>query len=341
MVADPSILHFDGFTLDRANRRLLRGGGEVDIGSRYFDALAMLVEARGDLVTKQRFMDEVWRGIPVTDEALTQCIRTLRRALDDDATSPRYIATVPKHGYRFVGKLDADADKEPASAVGPTVGVGPGGRIAAAATIGGALAGVGGGLLYALLLSTGAEASSGVVLTVLSLCLAVGVLGGAGVGVGMGITIALAGMRPAMLVAGGAFGGLVVGAIGRLVGLDLFNVLAGVGIGPVTGLVEGAVIGALAGGGSALALRFRGWRGATFAGLLGAGGGILVAVAGGRLMAGSLALLDETIADSRLGTGALGRWLGEQSFGPTTLLATSALEAATFVTLVALAARRA
>jgi hypothetical protein len=48
-----------------------------------FDALALLARAPGALVTKDRFMDEVWRGVPVTDEALTQCIRTLRRTLGE------------------------------------------------------------------------------------------------------------------------------------------------------------------------------------------------------------------------------------------------------------------
>lgn len=337
MATEPPILHFDEYALDRVNRRLLRGGEEVEIGSRYFDALAMLVEARGDLITKQRFMDEVWRGIPVTDEALTQCIRTLRRALHDDAAAPRFIATVPKHGYRFVGTLGDYTEGLPA----PTAGLGTGGRIAAAATIGGALAGAGGGLLYALLLSAGGAASSGVMLTIISLCLAVGVLGGAGVGIGMGLACALTGMRPVILVAGGALGGLVIGAIGRVVGLDLFNVLAGVGIGPVTGLLEGTAIGAQSGAACALALRFAGWRGGLFAGLLGAGGGMLIAVAGGRLMAGSLALLDQTVAEQRLQMDVLGRGLGEEAFGPATLLATSALESAIFVTVVALAVRRA
>ena len=67
----------------------------------------MLVGEAGKLVTKDRFLDEVWRGVPVTDEALTQCIKTLRRQLGDDAASPRFIETVPKHGYRFIAPVEA------------------------------------------------------------------------------------------------------------------------------------------------------------------------------------------------------------------------------------------
>ncbi|RIV85148.1 winged helix-turn-helix domain-containing protein [Aurantiacibacter zhengii] len=342
MATDPSILHFDCFALDRANRRLLRGDEEIDIGSRYFDALAMLVQARGDLVTKDRFMDEVWRGIPVTDEALTQCIRTLRRALGDDAASPRYIATVPKHGYRFVGELVDDRERRDTARPDPAAGgLSRGGRIAAAATIGGAGAGVIGGLLYGILLAGSASGGSGLVLTLLALCIAVGVLGGAGVGIGMGLASGPGVLRPVILVAGGGIGGLVVGAIGRLVGLDLFQVLAGVGIGPVTGILEGALVGMLAGGGCALARRFQGWRGGAAAAVLGGAGGMLVALSGGRLMAGSLALLDSTVAERRLGIDAMGAMLGEGQFGPLALLASSALEAAVFVSCVALAVRRA
>src|SRR3982750_4437859 len=96
---------FDRFILDPDDRQLKRGGEPVELNARYLDALALLVSEAGRLVSKDRFMDEVWRGIPVTDEALTQCIRTLRRQLGDDAARPRLIETVPKHGYRFIGAV--------------------------------------------------------------------------------------------------------------------------------------------------------------------------------------------------------------------------------------------
>ncbi len=338
MTHAPPILRFDRFTLDRANRLLLRDGHPVDVGSRYLDALALLVEARGALVSKDRFMDEVWRGVPVTDEALTQCIRTLRRALDDDAANPRFIRTVPKHGYRFVGSLDGDVI---AAAGLPHGAEQESGRLAGAATLGGALAGLSGGLLYGLLMARSSEDGSPVLLTMLALCLAVGVLGGAGVGLGMAIATNLRGRSAAMLVLGGGLGGLVVGALGRIVGLDLFHVLAGVGVGPVTGVFEGAAVGLLAGGGCALVARNAGWLGGLLAVLLGAAGGALIALVGGRLMAGSLLLLDHSLAESRLGLDRLGTVLGDAQFGQTALVAASALEAAVFVTCVALAVRRA
>ena len=89
---------FDCFTLEPADRRLRREGEPVELSARYFDALTLLVREAGTLVSKDRFMAEVWSGIPVTDEALTQCIKALRRALGDDAASQRVIETVPQHG---------------------------------------------------------------------------------------------------------------------------------------------------------------------------------------------------------------------------------------------------
>src|SRR3954454_7035282 len=97
---------FDRFCLDPADRRLLRDGQPVELSARYLDALALLVREAGKLVSKDRFLDEVWSGVPVTDEALTQCIKTLRRQLGDDAARPRFIETVPKHGYRFIAPVE-------------------------------------------------------------------------------------------------------------------------------------------------------------------------------------------------------------------------------------------
>jgi len=114
---------FERFVLDPDDRRLRRDDVPVELNARYLDALALLVREGGKLVSKDRFLDEVWRGVPVTDEALTQCIRTLRRQLGDDAGRPRFIETVPKHGYRFIAPVERDGDEAPflAGSAGPGV----------------------------------------------------------------------------------------------------------------------------------------------------------------------------------------------------------------------------
>ena len=98
---------FERFVLNVSERRVTADNRPIDLNGRYFDALVLLVSEPGKLISKDRFLTEVWKGVPVTDEALTQCIRTLRRQLGDDAARPRFIETVPKHGYRFIAPVEA------------------------------------------------------------------------------------------------------------------------------------------------------------------------------------------------------------------------------------------
>ena len=106
-----SSYRFDDFHLDASNRHLSRSGEPVALNSKYFDVLLLLVSRSGQLVEKQQIFEEVWDGVFVTDAALTQCIKDIRRQLGDDASSPRYIKTVPKHGYVFIGNA-VKADEE-------------------------------------------------------------------------------------------------------------------------------------------------------------------------------------------------------------------------------------
>ncbi|MDZ7361337.1 MAG: winged helix-turn-helix domain-containing protein [candidate division KSB1 bacterium] len=95
---------FDDIFLDAHNRQLWRQGRLVPLNSKYFEVLLLLVRQSGQLVEKQRLFDEVWQGVIVTDAALTQCIKDIRKQLGDEASNPRYIKTVPKHGYIFIGQ---------------------------------------------------------------------------------------------------------------------------------------------------------------------------------------------------------------------------------------------
>ena len=76
---------FDRFIVDAGQRRLMNGGEAIEVNSRYLDALILMLVHPGELITRDRFLDEVWKGIPVTDEALSQCIANLRRLLGDRA----------------------------------------------------------------------------------------------------------------------------------------------------------------------------------------------------------------------------------------------------------------
>ncbi len=330
---DPGGFRFERFILDPGDRQLTRDGAPVELNARYLDALALLVREAGRLVSKDRFLDEVWRGVPVTDEALTQCIKTLRSRLGDDAAKPRFIETVPKHGYRFIAPVDVgDGSAAPVVASDQ-----PWRRllmIGGAGTIGAGVAGLIGGLFYGFAgasqpLAPSVGAAS-VLLVLMWLTIAAALMGGAGVS--FGIAAAALARSSLWTIAGGALGGMLVGGVVKLLGLDAFHLLLGQSPGDITGAAEGAMLGGAVGFGDWLANsgEVSPRRGAAYAALAGGAAGILIPLLGGRLMGGSLDLLAHHFPDSRLRLDPIGSLLGESGFGPLTQAVTGALEGMLF-----------
>ncbi len=93
---------FAGHILSPARRTLVRDGRELPLIPRCFDLLVMLIERRNEALSRGEILDAVWRDVAVTDGALSQAIRILRRTLGDDPRAPTFIRTVQRHGYRFV-----------------------------------------------------------------------------------------------------------------------------------------------------------------------------------------------------------------------------------------------
>src|SRR6478672_10920073 len=110
---------FSEFILSPRRRILLRNGVEQPLIPRYFDLLVFLVERRGDAVHRRDIFDRVWSDVIVSDSALSQAIRTLRRTLGDDPRDPTFIRTVARHGYRFVGADVVEEDDTAPLAAAP------------------------------------------------------------------------------------------------------------------------------------------------------------------------------------------------------------------------------
>lgn len=334
--------------LDAADRRLSDHGGAVELSGRYLDALVLLVSEEGRLVTKARLLDEVWKGVPVTDEALTQCVRSLRKALGDEAGRPRFIETVPRHGYRFIASVapvharDAEADvalAEPrpqtsqVEALAQFLGMGRAGLV------GGGAAGLIGGLAYGFagVADGGAGGSLSGLLVLAALTAAVGMIGGSSVGFGVGAAGFVSRRREPWFLVGGAGAGLIVGAVVRLAGLDAFALLFGSAPRAMTGAGEGLLLGAAIGAGVWIA-QGRRRRTALLAGALLTGfAGASAALLGGRLMGGSLAALAAQFPGARLALDHLGVLFGEATFGPVSQIATAGLEGALFGAAMVLA----
>ncbi|QJE74530.1 transcriptional regulator [Aerophototrophica crusticola] len=359
---------FARFHLDMGERRLWRDDMPVEMNSRYLDALALLVREQGKLVTKGRFLEEVWRDVPVTDEALTQCIKTLRRQLGDNAADPCFIETVPKHGYRFIAPVEeAGTAAPPTPLVDALPPPGPGGppSVSPAAmptawrrflllglggTAGAAVSGAVGGLLYGFAATSGTAGPGmgafSVLLVLACITLFIALLGGAGVSFGIAAVGLVPGSPRGWGIAGGAAGGLLVGAVVKLLGLDAFTLLFGQSPGDITGAAEGLVLGAAVGLGAWIAGRGTGGlrRGAIAGALCGGMAGALVTLLGGRLLGGSLDLLAQRFPEARLRLDPIGALLGEAGFGPVSQTVTATLEGALFaactVAALSLARRR-
>lgn len=112
---------FGDFTLSPRQRVLLRGEREIRLIPRYLDLLIFLVEHRHEAVHRRDIFDRVWTDVIVSDSALAQAIRTLRRTLGDDSREPIFIRTISRHGYQFVFRdVVEEADEQrPAIPVAP------------------------------------------------------------------------------------------------------------------------------------------------------------------------------------------------------------------------------
>lgn len=87
--------------------RLTVGEAEVQLEPKAMQVLLCLAREPGRVLSRQELLDLAWDGPFVTDDALTQVIVQLRRALNDSAENPRYIETIRKKGYRLVARVSA------------------------------------------------------------------------------------------------------------------------------------------------------------------------------------------------------------------------------------------
>lgn len=106
---DVETLIFGPYRLQPIQRRLWRGEDEIQVGGRAFDILVMLIEHAGKIVTQRELIERVWSGIFVEEATLRVHMAALRKALRDGENGTRYIATIPRRGYCFVGVLRREA----------------------------------------------------------------------------------------------------------------------------------------------------------------------------------------------------------------------------------------
>jgi predicted ATPase/DNA-binding winged helix-turn-helix (wHTH) protein len=117
--APAAALAFGDFVLDIAAQRLTRQGRQVALPPRYFAVLQHLAGSGGRLVGKDELLDAVWGHRHVSDSVLKVAMNALRKTLGDDPKSPRFVETVARRGYRFVGARPVADRRAPDAARAP------------------------------------------------------------------------------------------------------------------------------------------------------------------------------------------------------------------------------
>ncbi len=104
-VASRQIYEFGEFRLDATRRLLQKNGESVPLTHKAFEMLAMLVENRGRVVTKEELLSEIWPDTFVEEGSLARNISVLRKTLGEQPGEHQFIQTIPKQGYRFVAPV--------------------------------------------------------------------------------------------------------------------------------------------------------------------------------------------------------------------------------------------
>ena len=105
---------FDRFRIDVKRRLVLHDGEPTAIKAKAFDTLLLLVRHRDRLLEKEELMNRLWPDTAVEEANLTQNIFEVRKALGETAGDQRFIVTVARRGYRFVGDVHEIAENETA-----------------------------------------------------------------------------------------------------------------------------------------------------------------------------------------------------------------------------------
>ena len=103
------VIRFGAYEADLRTGELRKHGLRIKLQDQPFQILAMLLERPGELVTREQIQQKLWPSDTFVDfdHSLNTAIRRLRDALSDSADNPRFIETLPRRGYRFLGQVDA------------------------------------------------------------------------------------------------------------------------------------------------------------------------------------------------------------------------------------------
>lgn len=107
----PQRIAFDNFEVNLRSGEVRKSGSRIRLQAQPFQLLVLLLENAGDVVTREEICRDLWPADTFVDfeHSLPAAVNKIRDALGDSANNPRYIETLPKRGYRFIGKIKPEA----------------------------------------------------------------------------------------------------------------------------------------------------------------------------------------------------------------------------------------
>lgn len=119
----PQILRFGDYSLDLRAGEVRKDGHKIKLQDQPCQILAILLQHPGEVVTREEFRRQLWPENTFVDfdHSLNTAVKKLRQALNDEADKPRFIETLPRRGYRFIGTIaSGESAQAPASPVPAT-----------------------------------------------------------------------------------------------------------------------------------------------------------------------------------------------------------------------------
>jgi DNA-binding winged helix-turn-helix (wHTH) protein len=116
-----AIVRFGGFELDSYAAELRRDGTRIRLQVQPLQILRILLEHPGTIITREELREKIWPSDTFVDfdHGINNAIKRLRKALGDIADTPRYVETLPRRGYRFIGKIEREGPRFRSLAVLP------------------------------------------------------------------------------------------------------------------------------------------------------------------------------------------------------------------------------
>jgi len=108
-------VHCEDWALDTATRQIVRGGENVHVSPKAFDLLTTLLLERPRALSKSELLVRLWPDTFVSEATLVSVVAEVRSVLGDAARSPRYVRTVHRYGYAFLGTVTEGDQRPPPS----------------------------------------------------------------------------------------------------------------------------------------------------------------------------------------------------------------------------------